>query len=66
MQTSKQQSLLTSAFEILLSNLGPQKTSQLWQILTPVGGDYLRERQKIFKGKTITSLFKAAKKFNKR
>lgn len=65
MQTSKQ-SLLSTAFEVLLNNLGPQKTSQLWQILTPLGGDYLRDRQKIFKGETITSLFKAAKKFNKR
>lgn len=65
-QTTKQQSLLTDAFEVLLRNLGPQKTNQLWQILTPLGGDYLRERQKIFKGQTITSLFKAAKKLNKK
>lgn len=66
MQTSKQQSLLSTAFEVLLNNLGPQKTSQLWQILTPLGGAYLRERQKIFKGKSINSLVKLASRFNKR
>lgn len=65
-QIDKQQSLLTDAFEVLLRNLGPQKTSQLWQMLTPVAGDYLRERQKIFKGKTITNISKEAAKFNKR
>lgn len=66
MQTSKQQSLLSTAFEVLLNNLGPQKTSQLWQILTPLGGDYLRERQKIFKGKSVNSLYKQAKRFNRK
>lgn len=66
MQISKQQSLLSTAFEVLLNNLGPQKTSQLWQILTPLGGDYLRERLKIFKGKSVDSLFKQAKRFNRK
>ncbi len=65
-QIDKQQSLLTDAFEVLLRNLGPQKTSQLWQMLTPLGGNYLRERQKMFKGKTITSLFNEAKRFNRK
>lgn len=65
MQTSKQ-SLLSTAFEILLNNLGPQKVSQLWQILTPLEGDYLRDRQKIFKNKSINSLYKQAKRFNRK
>ena len=63
---NKQQSLLATAFEILLNNLGPQKTSQLWQILTPLREDYLSDRQKIFKGKGVDSLYKEAKKFNKK
>ena len=65
MQTSKQ-SLLTTAFEVLLKNLGPQKTSQLWQILTPLRENYTLERQKLFKGKSLTSLYRQAKKFNKK
>ena len=64
-QTSKQPSLLSTAFEVLLRNLGPQKTSQLWQILTPLKGDYVSERKKIFKGKSITTIYKNAKKSNK-
>lgn len=65
-QLNKNQSLLSTAFEVLLNNLGPQKTSQLWQILTPLRENYTLERQKLFKGKSITSLYKEAKKFNKK
>lgn len=65
MQTNKQ-SLLTNAFEILMHNLGPQKVSQLWQILTPLSGNYVNERKKLFKGKSVTSIYKQAKKFNKK
>lgn len=65
-QTNKQPSLLSTAFEVLLRNLGPDKTSQLWQILTPLKADYTSERKKIFKGKSVTSLYKQAKKFNKK
>lgn len=65
-QISKQQSLLSTAFEVLLRNLGPQKTSQLWQILTPFKGDYISERKKLFKGNSVTSLYKQAKKLNRK
>ena len=60
------QSLLTAAFEVLLHNLGPQKTSQLWQILTPLKESYLSDRLKTFKGKSVASLYKEAKKFNRK
>ncbi len=66
MQTNENKSLLTTAFEVLLNNLGPQKTSRLWQILTPLRGDYISEKQKLFKGKSLTNLYKEARKFNKR
>lgn len=65
-QTGKQPSLLSTAFEVLLRNLGPNKTNQLWQILTSLKGDYTSERKKIFKGKSVDSLYKQAKKFNKK
>lgn len=65
-QVNKHQSLLATAFEVLLRNLGPQKTSQLWQILTPLTENYISERRKIFKGKSISSLYKEAKKFNRK
>lgn len=65
-QTDKQQSLLATAFEVLLRNLGPDKTSQLWQVLTPLKGNYLSDRLKAFKGKSVASLYKEAKKFNRK
>lgn len=64
--TNKNQSLLITAFEVLLNNLGPQKASRLWQILTPLRGDYISERQKLFKGKSINNLAKLAQKFNRK
>lgn len=64
-QTTKNQSLLTTAFEVLLHNLGPQKTSQVWHLLIPSKTEYAKIRQKLFKGKNIDSLYKEAKRFNK-
>ncbi len=65
-QINHKQSLLTTAFEVLLGNLGPQKVSQLWQILTPLRGDYVSDKKGMFKGKNLTSLYKQAQKFNKK
>lgn len=65
-QVGKQQSLLNIAFEVLLRNLGPQKTNQLWQVLNPLMGNYLSERQKLFRGKSVDSLYKEAKNFNRK
>ena len=65
-QTTRDQSLLTTAFDVLLRNLGPQKTSQLWRLLIPSKTDYTYVRQKLFKGKNIDSLYKEAKSFNKK
>lgn len=63
---SSKQSLLSVAFEVLLRNLGPQKTSQIWQLLTPLKADYISERKKIFNGKSVTSIYKQAKTFNRK
>jgi hypothetical protein len=65
-QVTRNQSLLANAFDVLLRNLGPQKTSQLWQLLIPSQTDYASIRQKLFKGKGIDSLYREAKKFNKK
>lgn len=64
--TNKQQSLLTAAFEVLVQKLGPQKTSQIWQVIAPLRGNYASDRQKLFKGKSVDSLYKEAKKFNRK
>ena len=64
-QITKNQSLLTTAFDVLLRNLGPQKTSQLWHLLTPAKTEYTKIRHKLFKGKSVESIYKEAKKFNK-
>ena len=66
MQIDKNQSLLTNAFEILMRNLGPQKVSQLWQVITPGGGDYSNERKTLFKGRSVSALYKQSKKFNRK
>jgi hypothetical protein len=46
--TSERQSLLADAFGVLLKNLGPQKTTQLRQVLVGPRGDYLETRNKLF------------------
>lgn len=66
MNLQTKQSLLTNAFEILMHNLGPQKATRLWQILTPLNGNYVSERKTLFKGKSVSSLFKQSKKFNRK
>lgn len=64
-QAVDKQSLLESAFEILLENLGEEKTIQLWQVLTAPKLDYLKIRPKLFANKDISQIYKEAKKFNK-
>lgn len=63
--TANTKSLLADAFEVLLKNLGPQKTTRVWRILAAPQGDYLMEREKMFAGKDIRTLHKEAKKFNR-
>jgi len=64
-KTTDKQSLLADAFDILLKNLGPQKTTRLWQILTPSQNNYLQTRTKLFKDKSVSSIYDKAKKLNK-
>lgn len=66
-QVSKNRSsLLIDAFEILMRNLGAEKTSQLWQILAPSKTIYTSIRQKIFHRKNLDTLYKEAKRFNRK
>ena len=65
-QTTKNESLLATAFDVLLRNLGPQKTSELWHLLTPSKTEYANIRKELFKRKSLASLYEEAKKFNKR
>jgi hypothetical protein len=60
----KEKTLIQNAFEILLKELGPEKTIRLWQVLGIFDKDYLKFRKKIFKGKSLNQLYKAAKRFN--
>lgn len=60
-----QEPLIQQGFEALLEKLGPQKASQLWQLFTVPNGDYREMRGKMFAGKTVKSLAKEAKKFNR-
>lgn len=66
-QVSKNQSsLLTDAFEVLMRNLGAEKTSQLWQILAPSKTVYMSIRQKIFQRKNLDTIYKEAKRFDRK
>jgi len=63
---NKKQSLLADAFEVLLDNLGPEKTAELWRIFISPEDDYLKIRSRIFADKNISSIYGEAKKFNRR
>ncbi|MGC1133976.1 MAG: hypothetical protein WA941_14225 [Nitrososphaeraceae archaeon] len=65
-QTVEKQSLLEDAFETLLENLGLEKTIQVWQVLTSSRLDYLKIRQKLFAARDLPSIYKRAKKFNRK
>ena len=65
-QKIKNKSLLIDAFEVLMHNFGLEKTSQLWQILVPSKLTYTDIRHKLFKGKGPDSLYKEAKRFNRK
>jgi DNA polymerase/3'-5' exonuclease PolX len=60
----KEKPLIQNAFEILLKELGPEKTVRLWQVLGIFDKDYLKFRKKLFKGKSLDQLYKEAKRFN--
>jgi hypothetical protein len=60
----KEKPLIQNAFEVLLKELGPEKTVRLWQVLGVFGKDYLKFRKKLFKGKSLKQLYKEAKSFN--
>jgi len=60
----KEKPLIQNAFEVLLKELGPEKTIRLWQVLGIFDKDYLKFRKKLFKGKSIDQLYKEAKRFN--
>jgi hypothetical protein len=62
----EKQSLLEDAFETLLENLGLEKTIQVWQVLTSSRLDYLKIRKKLFAAKDPSSIYKEAKKFNRK
>jgi len=62
--TIKEKPLLQTAFEILMRELGPQKTTQLWQVLAVSKINYLTIRNKLIKNKSLTKLYREAKNFN--
>ena len=58
--------LIQTAFEVLLKNLGPSKTTELWQVFTLPQDNYLTVRKKLFNNKSLHSVWNEAKKFNKK
>jgi len=60
----KEKPLLQSAFEVLLREFGPEKTTKLWRLFTGKKIDYLKIRKKIFKNKSLNKIFQEAQKFN--
>ena len=64
--THKSSSILAEAMEVLLQHLGPQKTAELWQVISAPGEDYLKIRKQLFAGKDVHSIFTEAKRFNRK
>ncbi len=62
----KRQSLMTSAFEALMAQLGPQKTEQFWHTFIAPRGNYLKMRRALFGRKNISVIYRQAKKFNRK
>jgi hypothetical protein len=60
----KEKPLLQSAFEVLLREFGPEKTTKLWRLFAGKKIDYLQIRKKIFKNKSLNKIFQEAQKFN--
>mgnify|MGYP001567558443 CR=1 FL=1 len=62
---TNEQPLIKTAVDLLLKNLGPEKTTQLWQIFNVSKIDYLKIKPKFFAGKSIATICKEAKQFNR-
>jgi hypothetical protein len=62
----KSSSILAEAMDVLLQHLGPQKTAELWQVISAPGGDYLKIRKQLFAGKDVHAIFTEAKRFNRK
>ena len=58
------QSLLAEAFGALLEQLGPEKTTQIWQVLSAPHDDYLDIRPSLFVNKNGEDLDREIEKFN--
>ena len=46
--TPKSSSILAEAMDVLLQHLGPQKTAELWQVISAPDGDYLKIRKQLY------------------
>ena len=64
--THKSSSILAEAMDVLLEHLGPHKTAELWQVMSAPGGDYLKLRKQLFAGKDVHTIFREAKRFNRK
>ena len=58
--------MITDAVEVLLKNLGPDKTARFWHAITPNTKDYLEIRPKLFIGKDNKTLDREIRKFNRK
>ncbi|MDP3725499.1 MAG: hypothetical protein Q8R20_03470 [Nanoarchaeota archaeon] len=66
MSRNNTQSLLADAFQVLLDGLGPQKTTELWQVLVSPKKDYAEIRKELFEGKKVAGIYGEARKFNRK
>ncbi|MDP2704622.1 MAG: hypothetical protein Q8P01_05470 [bacterium] len=66
MSKSNTQSILADAFQVLLDELGPQKTTELWQVLVSPKKNYAEIRKGLFGDKKVDDIYGEAKKFNRK
>lgn len=66
MSSNSTQSLLADAFQVLLDELGPQKTTELWQVLVSPKKDYAEIRKELFGDKKASNLYEGVRRFNRK
>lgn len=63
--TIDDQATMQEARELLFKHLPPSKVARLMMLWRVGSGDYTEERRRLFKGKTVDSLFAQAKALEK-
>lgn len=56
-KVTNEQQIMQEALKVLLANLEPSKVMRFWAACQLGEGDYLKLKEQIFEGETVTSLY---------